>query len=57
MNQPSQRFPGLDLLRSIAILLVVLEHGTYFDFGRRPNRYDAQFFLNGVELFFVLSGF
>lgn len=57
MNRQSNRFPGLDLFRSIAIILVILEHGSYFDFSRRPDRYDAQFFFNGVELFFVLSGF
>ncbi|KXX67055.1 acyltransferase [Flammeovirga sp. SJP92] len=51
-----KRIYGLDILRAIAILLVVISHGKYL----LPNR---TFFLHdmidfdGVSIFFVLSGF
>lgn len=51
-----QRSFGLDLLRAIAILIVVLNHG-----GWMLEKADSNFpwirLINGVELFFVLSGF
>jgi len=47
---------GLDLLRAIAILIVVINHG-----GWMLEKADSNFpwipLINGVELFFVLSGF
>ncbi|MFN8277168.1 MAG: acyltransferase [Chitinophagales bacterium] len=52
----NRRVFGLDVLRAAAILFVVLEHSTYLlPEGRRavPN----YFVLDGVTIFFVLSGF
>ncbi len=56
--------PGLDVLRGLAILLVIFYHGTE---GRVPWQgtttwlrwplLAAQYGASGVELFFVLSGF
>jgi peptidoglycan/LPS O-acetylase OafA/YrhL len=49
------RQPGLDLLRAIAIVLVVLYHAALFGF---VLPYDVQRFgWIGVDLFFVLSGY
>jgi peptidoglycan/LPS O-acetylase OafA/YrhL len=54
----SSRNPWLDVLRSIAILLVVVCHGLNF-FAFTPAVIKAEPVLGymGVELFFVLSGF
>lgn len=52
-----QRIFGLDLLRAIAILLVILAHGMYYlspHFNVRPLLF---FIPDGVSVFFVLSGF
>ena len=51
------RIFGLDLLRALAIVFVVLRHGlSYFQphFNTRPLTF---FLLDGVSVFFVLSGF
>jgi peptidoglycan/LPS O-acetylase OafA/YrhL len=49
------RQPGLDLLRAIAIVLVVVYHAGLFGFALP---YDVQRFgWVGVDLFFVLSGY
>lgn len=53
----SRRMYGLDILRSIAILSVVYAHGIFI-FGSHINKVLYNFFaLDGVTLFFVLSGF
>ncbi|GAA4465784.1 acyltransferase [Nibrella saemangeumensis] len=53
----TQRVFGLDLLRAIAILIVVEAHST-MAFGSYFEPSFFRFFIpNGVELFFVLSGF
>ena len=50
-----RRQPGLDLLRAIAILMVVCYHAAGFGFGLP---YDVhRFGWIGVDLFFVLSGY
>lgn len=45
------RIFGLDILRSIAIIMVVIEHGSSIRY------FGAKMGTLGVELFFVLSGF
>jgi peptidoglycan/LPS O-acetylase OafA/YrhL len=50
----SQRFHGLDHLRSMAIILVLLYH--YGAFTSRLDRQYRKVWLTGVDLF-VLSGF
>jgi peptidoglycan/LPS O-acetylase OafA/YrhL len=50
-----RRRPGLDLLRAVAIILVVVYHAGLFGF---VLPYDVQRFgWIGVDLFFVLSGY
>src|SRR3954468_7131740 len=50
-----ERQPGLDLLRAIAIIVVVIYHAALFGF-KLPGRVD-RFGWIGVDLFFVLSGY
>jgi peptidoglycan/LPS O-acetylase OafA/YrhL len=50
-----QRQPGLDLLRALAIIVVVIYHAALFGF-KLPGRID-RFGWIGVDLFFVLSGY
>ncbi len=50
-----QRQPGLDLLRALAIVFVVIYHAALFGF-KLPGRVD-RFGWIGVDLFFVLSGY
>jgi peptidoglycan/LPS O-acetylase OafA/YrhL len=49
------RYPGLDLLRALAIVLVVNCHAATA-FGSRPEYRALQLGGKGVDLFFVLSG-
>ena len=54
--------PWLDLVRSLAILLVLFRHGeqALANAGREPSGFLDVFFRNGwigVDLFFVLSGY
>jgi len=51
------RLPGLDLLRSIAIVWVMLFH-SFIVGGLGPNfEWLSRFGWAGVDIFFVLSGF
>ena len=50
-----ERQPGLDLLRAVAIMVVVVYHAALFGF-KLPGRVD-RFGWIGVDLFFVLSGY
>jgi len=51
-----ERVFGLDLLRTIAILIVVLGHGDKIVRANFPN-FPNFWIVDGVDLFFVLSGF
>src|SRR5438046_7835892 len=53
--QNRERQPGLDLLRALAIIVVVFYHAALFGF-KLPGRVD-RFGWIGVDLFFVLSGY
>lgn len=59
LNPYSDRIVGLDILRSIAILRVIYDHGA----GIFPEQYQNIFRdinlieIDGVSIFFVLSGF
>jgi peptidoglycan/LPS O-acetylase OafA/YrhL len=53
--QDRERQPGLDLLRALAIVVVVVYHAALFGF-QLPGRVD-RFGWIGVDLFFVLSGY
>src|SRR5947207_8090315 len=50
-----ERQPGLDLLRALAIIVVVIYHAALFGF-KLPGRVD-RFGWIGVDLFFVRSGY
>src|SRR5256886_17058512 len=50
-----ERQPGLDLLRALAIIVVVIYHAALFG-SKLPARVD-RFGWIGVDLFFVLSGY
>ncbi len=59
-NKTHQRIFGLDVLRAVAIILVLLSHSTFLLFPLEINFVVSifQFFgAIGVDLFFVLSGF
>src|SRR5436190_15587708 len=57
MNSELKRVYGLDILRAVAILLVVLIHGTAL-IGESPiGMFTYLKIPDGVNLFFVLSGY
>ncbi len=56
MSDPGGRIFGLDVMRATAILLVVFWHSYDLITDLAPG-FEAPFFLDGVDLFFVLSGY
>jgi peptidoglycan/LPS O-acetylase OafA/YrhL len=50
-----KRVYGLDIMRALAIIFVVLEHGMMLE--KAKTTFPWIKLINGVELFFVLSGF
>lgn len=50
------RIYGLDILRAIAILFVVIEHGGNF-LPEKLSKIQLSLLIDGVSIFFVLSGF
>ena len=57
MSNTTTRNFGLDLFRALAILLVVLSHGKFLLNGTSLENFPFVKMLDGVDLFFVLSGF
>ena len=56
MSASDGRIFGLDVMRATAILLVVFWHSYDLITELAPG-FEAPFFLDGVDLFFVLSGY
>ncbi len=59
INKHNKRIVGLDILRSIAILIVVYGHGAYLfprDYWSILSKLNI-FQIDGVSVFFLLSGF
>jgi peptidoglycan/LPS O-acetylase OafA/YrhL len=54
---PITRNFGLDLIRATAIMLVVLGHGRFLLDGSKLQGFPFTHFIDGVDLFFTLSGF
>jgi peptidoglycan/LPS O-acetylase OafA/YrhL len=52
-----QRVYGLDVYRAIAIIIVVLGHSSFMLNGTAMENFPWLGLVDGVELFFVLSGF
>jgi len=57
VNIPDNRVFGLDVLRAAAILFVVYGHGAYALAGLLPKSLVQLPLMDGVSLFFVLSGY
>jgi peptidoglycan/LPS O-acetylase OafA/YrhL len=54
----NDRIYGFDIIRTIAILSVLLGHGAFIIPGEPGSFYsNAYEFLDGVFVFFILSGF
>ncbi|MCC8425723.1 acyltransferase [Mucilaginibacter sp. UR6-11] len=56
INMPAERVYGLDILRAFAITVVVVTHGMAYT-PRALNKVIEATYLDGVSIFFVLSGF
>lgn len=56
MVQSSKRIYGLDILRAIAIITVLVPHSGHF-LPESINSYLQKYSIDGVSIFFVLSGF
>jgi peptidoglycan/LPS O-acetylase OafA/YrhL len=57
MTDTDNRIFGLDVMRAVAVLAVVYTHGYYVLGDDAPGRANRISFVDGVTLFFVLSGF
>ena len=57
MTNNRQRIFGLDVFRAIAILLVVMSHGSFLLDNTVLDGFPYFHTIDGVDLFFVLSGF
>lgn len=57
VDLPQNRVFGLDVLRAAAILFVVYMHGSSQLAGLLPEPWVQLFFMDGVSIFFVLSGY
>ncbi|MEI8203254.1 MAG: acyltransferase [Bacteroidota bacterium] len=58
LEKHKERVVGLDILRAVAILLVVYVHGANYIPGYFQKSYLMLYFnIDGVSIFFVLSGF
>lgn len=59
LSKNENRIIGLDILRCLAILLVLFEHGRFLLPNSYQDKYDKFNLIrvNGVSVFFVLSGF
>lgn len=57
MPVESPRVYGLDVLRAVAIMLVLLTHGIYFFTDSWDMFHLIKYIPDGVSIFFVLSGF
>lgn len=57
MGATDNRIFGLDVMRAVAVLAVVYTHGYYVLGDVAPDRGHRISFVDGVTLFFVLSGF
>lgn len=53
----TKRIYGLDILRSVAILMVLYEHSSRFITKWGFAKHYLDFYLDAVSIFFVLSGF
>lgn len=53
----TNRIFGLDIIRAVAIIFVVLSHGAFMLEGTVIEGFPFFKMIDGVELFFVLSGF
>jgi len=57
LKTDDKRVFGLDIIRAVAILLVVCAHGGFILDGTRLEGFPYFRMIDGVDLFFVLSGF
>ncbi len=57
VNIPEKRIYGLDILRALAIIFVMVGHGNGIISGHIPSWIQHLMWIDGVSIFFVLSGF